>query len=50
VSHIEKDQKKEMARQRLFDNLQKPLLAALEEGLTKKDVLEVIKKILEHET
>lgn len=47
VSHIDKDQKKEMARQRLFENLQKPLLAALEEGLSKKDVLEVMKSILE---
>ncbi len=50
VSRIEKDQKKEMARQRLYDNLQKPLLAALEEGLSRKDVLEVIKKILEVST
>ena len=50
VSHIEKDQKKEIARQRLFDNLQKPLLAALEEGLSQKDVLETIKKILESMT
>ena len=47
VSQIEKDRKKEMARQRLFENLQKPLLAAIEEGLSKKDVLEVIKSILE---
>ncbi len=47
VSHIEKDQKKEMARQRLFDNLQKPLQAALAEGLTKDDVLKVIGKVLE---
>lgn len=50
VSRIEKGQKKEMARQRLYDNLQKPLLAALQEGLSRKDVLEVIKKILDVST
>ncbi len=47
VSHIEKDQKKEMARQRLYDNLEKPLRAALEEGLTAKEVIDVITDILE---
>lgn len=46
VSQIDKDRKKEIARQRLFENLQKPLLAAMAEGLSEKDVLEVIGKIL----
>ena len=46
VSTIGKEQKKEMARQRLFENLQKPLLAALAEGLAAEDVLAVTKEIL----
>lgn len=46
VSLIDVNTKKAMARQRLLENLQKPLLAALAEGLTENEVLGVIEDIL----
>ena len=49
VSHLETDQKKDMARQRLYENLRKPLMAAMAEGLTREDLLAVIEDILNAE-
>ena len=46
VSQIEKDKKKEMALERLMENLRKPLLAAKSEGLKKSDIIQVVNEIL----
>lgn len=46
VSKIEQNQKKKMARQRLFENLQRPLLAAIAEGLTINDIKEIVEEII----
>ena len=46
VSTIEKNKKKEMALERLMENLHKPLLAAKSEGLLKSDIIKVFNEIL----
>ena len=37
---------KEIAKQRLFETLERPVLAAAAEGLNKKDILLTVEKIL----
>jgi len=46
VSKIDAGQKRIIARQRLVESLEKPLLTAMAEGLVKEDVLEVVREII----
>ncbi|MBN1561276.1 GntR family transcriptional regulator [candidate division KSB1 bacterium] len=50
VSTISNEQKRDIARQHLFASLQKPLLAALSEGLSEENVLAVVREIIKSET
>jgi len=45
VSQLRKDEKKDMAKQRLMENLQRPILAALDEGLTTSDIIKIVETI-----
>ena len=46
VSEIKGNDKKEIAKQRLFEALERPVLAGAAEGLGKKDILITVEKIL----
>ena len=46
VSEIDKEQKLEMARQRLFENLERPLLNAMAEGLSAGDIKDIVIRIV----
>jgi len=47
VSEIRDNKKKIMAKERLTENLEFPVLAALAEGLSPEDVREVVERVLE---
>ena len=46
VSEVAQDEKKEIAKQRLNEKLERPVLDAIAEGLTRKDIQRVIGEIL----
>ncbi len=46
VSEIKDTDKKELAKQKLLEELERPVRAGAAEGLSKQDILSVIKKIL----
>jgi hypothetical protein len=46
VSELSQIAKKEMAKQRLHENLEPPFVAALAEGLTPEDIQEIVSKVL----
>lgn len=46
VSQLRKDEKKEMAKERLMENLERPILAALDEGLSTSDILKIVENII----
>ena len=46
MSEVPRDQKKDMARQRLKDNLERPILDAMAEGLTSKEIKAIMDEIL----
>ena len=46
VSEVPLDQKKDMARQRLEENLKRPVLDAMAEGLTSKEIGKIVTDIL----
>ena len=46
VSEVPRDQKKDMARQRLKDNLERPILDAMAEGLTSREIGKIVTDIL----
>ena len=46
VSELSEIAKKEMAKQRLHENLEPPFVAALAEGLTPEDIQEIVSKVL----
>ena len=46
VSQLRKDEKKDMAKERLMENLERPILAALEEGLSTSDILKIVENII----
>ncbi|UCE06941.1 MAG: GntR family transcriptional regulator [bacterium] len=48
VSQLRKDEKKEMAKERLMENLERPILAALAEGLSTSDIIEIVEVIIKH--
>jgi len=46
VSQLRKDEKTDMAKERLMENLERPILAALDEGLSTSDIVEIVENIL----
>ena len=46
VSELKGDQKREIARERLLENIKRPLDSALAEGLSAEDIIDIISKIL----
>ena len=46
VSEVPRGQKKEMAKQRLAEHLERPVLDAIAEGLTSKEISEIVGNIL----
>lgn len=46
VSQLRKDEKKDMAKERLMENLERPILAALEEGLATSDIVRIVENII----
>ena len=48
VSELRENEKYKMAKQRLRETIEPPLLAAAEEGLEAKDILETVNLILRH--
>jgi GntR family transcriptional regulator len=47
VSELSENAKSEMAKQRLQEKLQSPVVAALAEGLSKNEINEIVNKLLE---
>ncbi|MBC8181997.1 GntR family transcriptional regulator [candidate division KSB1 bacterium] len=47
VSNVSKQNKKEISKQRLMDNLERPLIAAIDEGLPAPEIIKIVKKIIE---
>jgi GntR family transcriptional regulator len=48
VSQLRKDEKKDMAKERLMENLERPILAALDEGLSASDIIKIVEVIIKH--
>jgi len=48
VSQLRTDEKKDMAKERLMQNLERPILAALDEGLSTSDVIKIVDFIIKH--
>ena len=48
VSQLRKDEKTDMAKERLMENLERPIIAALDEGLSTSDIVKIVKVIIEH--
>lgn len=48
VSQLRKDEKKDMAKERLMENLERPILAALDEGLSTSDIIKIVEVIIKH--
>jgi GntR family transcriptional regulator len=46
VSELKDKDKKEIAKQKMFETLERPLLAGAAEGLEKKDILLIVEEIL----
>lgn len=46
VSQLRKDEKTDMAKERLMENLERPILAALEEGLSNSDIIKIVEMII----
>ena len=46
VSELPGDQKREMARERLLENLKRPISSALAEGLSSDEIIDIISNIL----
>jgi len=46
VSQLRKDEKTDMAKERLMENLERPILAALDEGLSTSDILKIVEVII----
>ena len=46
VSQLRKDEKTDMAKERLMENLERPLLAALDEGLSTSDIVKIVENII----
>ena len=47
VSQLRKDEKKDMAKERLMENLERPILAALDEGLSASDIAKIVEYIID---
>lgn len=47
VSELKDKDKKELAKQRMFETLKRPVLAGAAEGLDKKDILLIVEEILD---
>ena len=47
VSELKDEDKKEIAKQKIFETLERPLLAGSAEGLDKKDILLIVEEILD---
>ena len=46
VSELEEEDKKEIARKKILETLERPVLAGAAEGLDKKDILFIVEEIL----
>jgi len=46
VSELEEKYKKELAKQKLLEDLERPVLAGAAEGLGKTDIIEIVEEIL----
>jgi len=46
VSELQEKDKKEIAEQRLFETLERPVLAGAAEGLSKNDIIKIVENIL----
>jgi len=49
VSQLPQDRKKEMAKQKLHENLERPVRTASAEGLTRKDIHQTVDVILKND-
>ena len=49
VSELPQNKKKHMAKQRLFENLERPVRAASAEGLTRRDIHQTVDIILKND-
>ncbi len=47
VSNVSKHNKKEISKQRLMDNLERPLIAAIDEGLPPPEIIKLVKNLIE---
>jgi len=47
VSNVSKQNKKDISKQRLMVNLERPLIAAIDEGLPPPEIIKIVKKIIE---
>ena len=46
VSKVSKQNKKDISKQRLIDNLERPLIAAIDEGLPPPEIIKVVEKLI----
>lgn len=47
VSKVSKQNKKDISKQRLMDNLERPLIAAIDEGLPQAEIIKTVEKLIE---
>jgi len=47
VTKVSKQNKKDISKQRLINNLERPLCAAIEEGLPPLEIINIVKKLIE---
>ena len=47
VSNVSKQNKKDISKQRLMDNLERPLIAAIDEGLPPPEIIKIVKTLIE---
>ena len=47
VSNVSKQNKKDMSKQRLLENLERPLIAAIDEGLPPQEIVKIVKNLIE---
>jgi len=47
VSNVSKKNKKDISEQRLMENLKRPLIAAIDEGLPPPEIIKIVEKLIE---
>ena len=46
VSKVSRHEKKDISKQRLMDNLERPLIAAIDEGLPPPEIIKIVEKLI----